>query len=107
MEIRASWSKIETSKPDPTNIVLGYLTNEPPHGSAEAPVLIDLKHCEFDPEEVGEINLFLEGMTAEARELIDQGMAQGYRLVPRDDRQMPAPRINMKLRIAPGTEGGP
>lgn len=106
MQIRASWSKTRTVTPDPVDIVLGYFTNEPPHGSAEAPVLIDLRQRRLGPNEAGEINLFLDrGLTVEAKAIIEQGRQAGYQLTPRDDRQMPAPKIHMRLRIAPGTEG--
>jgi len=106
MKLQASWSSTKTFEPSPDldQIRLGWLTDEPP-GTPDRPVLVTRDQRRVSPEDAGEINLFLErGLTAANRRLIERGKVVGYTLVPRDDRQMPAPKINMRLQIAPGTE---
>jgi hypothetical protein len=99
MRLRSSWLRGR-------NIVVGYLTDEPPHGSAEAPVLIEITGNVVPPSRTLEVNVFLpDGVDSAMLALIREAEKVGYRIVPRDDRQMPAPRLNLHLRIAPGTEG--
>jgi hypothetical protein len=99
MKIPSSWHGKQESIL-PTSIMVGYFTNEPPHGSVEVPVLINQKEEVFNEEQVEEIDLFLaNGLTIEAQELIDAGLKKGYKLIPRDGRQMPAPKMNLRLRV--------
>ena len=104
MKLNAAWKNGSLLLDmDPSKMSLGYLTDE--HRGV---VLIDSRNRRVLPDEIPDevdVDVYLEdGLTEPVRNVIVAALDAGYKIVARDARTWPAPRINVYMRIVPGTE---
>ena len=107
MKLNAAWKKGSLLR-GIGRVVLGFLTDEHPKAGPGRAVLVDAQNKYVSPEELPnevDVDVYLEnGLTEPIRNVLMAAVDVGYPIVARDARAWPAPRMNIYMRIAPGTE---
>jgi len=106
MRLNAAWTKGSLLHgSDLANMAFGFVTDEHPKAGPGKAVLVTSHDQYVVPISTSDVDVYLEhGLTEPIRDVLIAAINAGYKIVPRDARQWPAPRMNIHMRIAPGTE---